>query len=286
MISLINENKANGINFDNKAFTLNELDLGAAEADLSTTKGMNQIGEYLNSVSIGTRDISITGYLLANSKEEMDKRKRELIKVVNPLSSFYLIKDKYSLTCRPTDTIKFAVPHYENNDKLCKFLISATAVNPCFTQIEETVVKIALWKAAFRFPLILQANKPFIMGVREPSKIANIRNTGDIETGMTVEFKAKGTVVNPYIINLNTREEIKINKTLKSGEVVLVNTNYGNKTITGIVDGNEENYFAYLDLDSVFIQLATGDNEFRWGADTNENNLEVNVIFNPQFLGV
>lgn len=89
-----------------------------------------------------------------------------------------------------------------------------------------------------------------------------------------------------FVKKPNTREEIKINKTLKSGEVVLVNTNYGNKTITGIVDGNEENYFAYLDLDSVFIQLATGDNEFRWGADTNENNLEVNVIFNPQFLGV
>lgn len=89
-----------------------------------------------------------------------------------------------------------------------------------------------------------------------------------------------------YLLNLNTREQIKINKTLSKGEVIRVNTNYGKKTVFGTVDGEETNYFSFLDLDSTFIQLEVGGNEFRWGADSNESNLEVNIIFSPKYLGV
>ena len=93
-------------------------------------------------------------------------------------------------------------------------------------------------------------------------------------------------VSNPYLLNLNTREQIKINKTLSKGEVIRVNTNYGKKTVFGTIDGEESNYFSFLDLDSTFIQLEVGENEFRWGADSNESNLEVNIMFSPKYLGV
>ena len=286
MIKLTTKDGAREILFDNKFYTLNELEIEAADADLSTSKGIKQVGEYLNSTAIGTRDISITGYILAENADQMRSRKRDLIKLVNPLDSFCLVVDKYKLNCNSTDTIKFAVAHYENNDKLAKFVISATAINPCFEYLEETTVKVALWRAAFKFPLILQANKPFIVGAREPSKIATINNDGDIQTGMIVEFVAKREVTNPYLFNLNTREEIKINKTLQAGEIVRVNTNYGTKTVIGEVGTETSNYFKYLDIYSTFMQLQTGRNEFRWGADINENNLEVNVIFSPKYLGV
>ena len=165
-------------------------------------------------------------------------------------------------------------------------MLSAEAVNPCFVPLDETTIKVALWRAVFKFPLVLKADEPFIVGVREPSKIANIQNSGDIETGMIVEFVAKGEVSNPYLLNLNTREQIKINKTLSKGEVIRVNTNYGKKTVFGTIDGEETNCFSFLDLDSTFIQLEVGGNEFRWGADSNESNLEVNIIFSTKYLGV
>ena len=79
-------------------------------------------------------------------------------------------------------------------------MLSAEAVNPCFVPLDETTIKVALWRAVFKFPLVLKADEPFIVGVREPSKIANIQNSGDIETGMIVEFVAKGEVSNPNFI--------------------------------------------------------------------------------------
>jgi hypothetical protein len=286
MVSLRSKDGAKEIIFDNVIYTLNEMDLGTADAELSTFKGVNQVGEYLNHTTIGTRSISIVGYVFADSQEEMRVRKRDLIKLVNPLDTFDLVVDGYRLSCVASDTVRFAVARYENNNKLCKFMLSAEAVNPCFVPLDETTIKVALWRAVFKFPLVLQANEPFIVGVREPSKIANIQNSGDIETGMLVEFVAKGEVSNPYLLNLNTREQIKINKTLSKGEVIRVNTNYGKKTVLGTIDGEETNYFSFLDLNSTFIQLEVGENEFRWGADSNESNLEVNIMFSPKYLGV
>ena len=286
MVSLRSKDGVKEIIFDNVIYTLNEMDLGTADAELSTFKGINQVGEYLNHITIGTRSISIVGYVFADSQEEMRIRKRDLIKLVNPLDTFDLVVDGYRLSCVASDTVKFAVARYENNSRLCKFMLSAEAVNPCFVPLDETTIKVALWRAVFKFPLVLKADEPFIVGVREPSKIANIQNSGDIETGMIVEFVAKGEVSNPYLLNLNTREQIKINKTLSKGEVIRVNTNYGKKTVFGTIDGEETNCFSFLDLDSTFIQLEVGGNEFRWGADSNESNLEVNIIFSTKYLGV
>ena len=286
MVSLRSKDGVKEIIFDNVIYTLNEMDLGTEDAELSTFKGKNQEGEYISHTTIGTLSISIVGYVIADSQEEMRIRKRDLIKLVNPLDTFDLVVDGYRLSCVASDTVKFAVARYENNSRLCKFMLSAETVNPCFVPLDETTIKVALWRAVFKFPLVLKADEPFIVGVREPSKIANIQNSGDIETGMIVEFVAKGEVSNPYLLNLNTREQIKINKTLSKGEVIRVNTNYGKKTVFGTIDGEESNYFSFLDLDSTFIQLEVGENEFRWGADSNESNLEVNIMFSPKYLGV
>ena len=51
------------------------------------------------------------------------------------------------------------------------------------------------------------------MGYREPSLIVNTNNIGDVKTGMRIEFKALGTVVNPKLVNIETQDFIKINKT-------------------------------------------------------------------------
>ena len=85
------------------------MDLGTADAELSTFKGINQVGEYLNHTTIGTRAISIVGYVFADSQEEMRIRKRDLIKLVNPLDTFDLVVDGYRLSCVASDTVKFAV---------------------------------------------------------------------------------------------------------------------------------------------------------------------------------
>ncbi len=69
------------------------------------------------------------------------------------------------------------------------------------------------------------------MGHRVSNLIVNINNTGAVECGMKIQFKALATVVNPSLFNVNTREFIKINRTLSAGDVLEVTTEFSNKRI-------------------------------------------------------
>ena len=103
---------------------------------------------------------------------------------------------------------------------------------------------------------------------------------------MRVAFKATGTVSNPQILNINTGEYIQVNATLAAGETVIVNTEYGNKGAVMQNGGEEVDYFRYIDVDSTFMQLAIGDNVFRYDASAGLDALEVTIYYSPKYLGV
>ncbi|MEA4894231.1 MAG: phage tail family protein [Oscillospiraceae bacterium] len=285
MIRIRNSAGTKEIIFDNQCYTLNTKDLGAANAKLTSSNGINQVGEYISHTAIEGRNINLIGFILADTDTEMEFRKRDLFNIVNPLENFYLIVDNTKLTVKSTDTVKFAVNQYENNKRLVKFNLKGYCANPCFEPLEETHINVALWRPMFHFPLI--TTTPIIMGLKEPRLIANVLNNGDIETGMVIEFRAKAALTNPSLMDLNTYKKIKLNKAMVAGERIVIDTNYGRKTITGYIGSTATNYFSYLDLDnSDFLQLITGNNELKYDADTNMDNLEVSITFIPKYLGV
>ena len=55
--------------------------------------------------------------------------------------------------------------------------------------------------------------------------------TTNIEFGMTITFKANDIVVNPSLFNVDTREEMKIEKTMQVGDKIIVHTYRQNKNI-------------------------------------------------------
>ena len=91
---------------------------------------------------------------------------------------------------------------------------------------------------------------------------------------------------NPSLINVLTQEYFKVNKTLTAGEEIRINTNIGEKKIVGTLNGVSSNYFKYRDLDSTWLQLAVGDNLFRYDADSGLDVLECYVYFYNRYLEV
>lgn len=114
-ISIRNYDETRSLTFDNSIYVLNEKDLGSARVNLSTFKGSSQIGSMVISRVIGTRDISLVGFILAKSEEEMLTNKRYLQSVVNPLQNFWLILGNYKIEVSPDNTVEYAVPFSENN---------------------------------------------------------------------------------------------------------------------------------------------------------------------------
>lgn len=272
---------------DNSELVLDEADLGTVEGTHHSYKYVSQVGVYIDSTTLEQRVVAISGWVIGNTYDELKANKAVLNKLINPLHTVeVVVQDKYKLDFKPDFSVKYSASYEENNEVLCKFLIQGTCADPMFTKKLRQSALIASTIPKFHFPLIIPKNTGLIMGLREPSLLATINNGGDIDTGMLITFSCTSTVTNPVLLNVNTREFIKINKTIASGEQVIVSTSSGNKYIKGVTKGEESNYFKYLDFDSTWLQLHTGDNILKYDADNNTEGLEVLISFLPKYLEV
>lgn len=120
-------------------------------------------------------------------------------------------------------------------------------------------------------------------GYRVLKQIVEVDNIGDVECPLRVIFRASGDVEKPYIQNVESYELIRINKTLKSGDVLEITTGYGEKNV--YLNGKKAHQ--YLDfLNSSWLQLKPGINLIKYGAENNLHNLECTVFYTPLYLGV
>ena len=271
-------------------YILKSVDWGTIKGTHHSYKYVNQIGESIENTTLGTRPITIEGWIVAKNESHMTTLKGKLNSFVNPQEMLEMFYSNYTISFAPDESVKYSLSSAENNEIFCKFQISGTAPNPLFLDIAESRSAFATTDPSFHFPLILSESLPdngVIFGRRTSSLIANLINKGSVSVGMKIIFKANGTVINPKLINVNTQEEFTINKTLVSGEEIEINTNVGEKSVRGkIGNGKLINYFMYKDIDSSWLQVDIGDNLFRYDAESGIDNLDIFIYFYNRYLEV
>lgn len=271
-------------------YILDSVTWGEVGGTHHSYKYVNQIGVYVTGTSLGTREVEIVGWVIADTEEQMTNRKSMINKFVNPQQAIRIMYGEYNLVFLPNRSIQYSVGLAESNEVICKFKITGMAADPMFKDNVDSKVSIAATKALFHFPLVInnKDQKPpmAMFGVREPSLFANVFNSGSVSTGMKIVFKALGTLTGPSLINVYTQQYFKINKTMYAGDTVEVYTTVGEKKVVAQINGIETNYFRYRDLDSTWLQLDVGDNLFRYDADAGIDNLEVYIYFSNKYLEV
>lgn len=272
-------------------YILKSVDWGTIEGTHNTYKYLNQIGVSVNSTSLGTRDIAIEGWVVAQHERDMTQKKMGLNAFINPQEPLDLLYGDYKIQFNPDSTVKYSINYAENNEVICKFKIMGTAHDPMFVDSLENRLNFATTTAGFHFPLVISPELPeggVVFGSRTDSLIATVINKGSVSTGMRIVFKAKGSVRNPKLINVETQEKLLISKDLVAEEEVEINTVVGSKRVRGKIGETSPytNYFVYKTLDSDWLQLAVGKNLFRYDADSGLDNLEVFVYFQNKFLEV
>ncbi len=283
-LTLKSNNKILEIAKDYKLFDIEGIE--TAEFELNIVNNSHLDGSSVISKRIQKRPISISVDYKGENKEI---ERQKLISFFNPKNIGVLIVE-YGDVKR---SIEYEIENFKSKltnvyDGL-SFTVDLICPNPFWTNVELNKKQIALWKGDFHFPLVIPINKGITMGHREPSLIVNVLNNGQVKTGMIIEFFARGTLSNPSLFNVNTREFIKINKGMVAGEKFIINTNVGKKKILQELNGVTTDILNYLDIvggGDTFLQLEVGDNLFRYNADSNLDNLEVNIYFSPQYLGV
>lgn len=271
-------------------YILDKAIWGEVEGTHHSYKYVNQVGVYVTGTSLGTREVEVTGWIIADTEAQMTDRKAMLNRFVNPQQIIEMSYSKYRLKFLPNSSVKYGATIVDNNEVICKFKIPGMAADPLFKDDHEEKVSAASTKALFHFPLIINnttMQPPRVMfGIREPSLIVNVFNAGAVGTGMRMVFKATGTLTGPTLINVQTQEYFKLNKTMVAGEFVEIITTIGEKKVVGDINGEKMNYFRYRDLDSTWLQLDVGDNLFRYDADQGIDNLEVFIYFSNKYLEV
>ena len=250
---------------------------------VNTISSAYGVGTKWNGTSIGERELTIKGTITENVQEN-----RLLLFDMFPRNSegtlyYYEGNIERKITCVVEKVI---IP--EKGTYTRDFSISLVCPNPRFSALAATILSMATWTPAFKFALKIPQSTGIKFGTKNTTSMGTTQNTTEIDYGMTITFKANDTVVNPYLFNVNTRDIIHIEKTMSVGDKIVITTHIDNKNVMLInaLTGEEENINSLMMYDSKYLQVPSGTNTFRSGADSGEDNLETTIEFLPEYEAV
>ncbi len=261
--------------------------IDGAGTDIYYTKSPNQDGEtYLDNL-LSVREIVINGSITApNDSADIFPLRRELVRVVNPKLGVGVLKYEYDGGTKIIHALPDGGPVFANRDfrePWQKYQVTFSCPSPLWLDEIASNATVGLTTANFSFPLI------FVTGgiefsVRTTEKERSLTNSGDVPVPVTITFF--GPAVNPAIINQTTGEYIKVNITLDEGESMIIDTAFGQKTVSLNQGAGLSNGIQYLDLSSTFWQLIPGDNVITFVDDTDSTAPRCDVGWSSAYLGV
>ena len=276
-------------------YVLDEVDWDVPSVSFSEYRVPFQIGVSLYGTEIGTRKPSITGYVVSKvhgmeflgkgwnefleaQLQDVEQKKYELNRVINPLQDIRVIVGDYFIEGRPSSAVKFSSKENENNEVLCMFTIDINCFSPMFRLNKGKQTVLAMVQPKFRFPWILKETGN-IMGIVSNNKIVNVINDGGCDIGGIIKLEAVvGTVQNPTIFNVDTQEQFMIRLKLLEGDYLLINTKIGEENVihhhvnylsTG--KSKDENVIADVIEGSTFFQFKQGSNLYGYSVEQGSN---------------
>lgn len=139
-------------------YVLDVVDWGVITSNHHSYKYVNQIGVYITGTTLETRDITISGWIIAENDMQMTRRKMLLNKMINPKEPIDLFYSSYKLQFVPDTSVKYSITFKENNEVMCKFKIDGMCPNPLFADDKETLISAANIVPMFHFPLAISSN--------------------------------------------------------------------------------------------------------------------------------
>ena len=169
-------------------------------------------------------------------------------------------------------------------------LVQASIIcpDPMFRSVAGNVVDISDLEPLFSFPFAINSGSPVAMSTFTVGRETAVVNASESVTGMEITVTFLGDVNKLKIICESTGEYIELTYAFQEADVVVINTNPGQKSVTLHRSGTETNIFGALSISSTFMQLEPGANVFSYTADTGDSDGDVVILvtFNNAFRGV
>lgn len=249
-LTLKNNNKELEFNKAGGPFTIKKIDgLSPAKATINTNKIALLDGEKYNSSKVNMRQM-----IIAFSIDTEAEKNRLLVYSVVRVSHSIEILYKSDLLdvfieghVESCSISHFAKKQIVTVSILCEF--------PYFKSAQEMINDLTSLVSLFHFPFASTATPELVMGYIDPMTSVVISNDGAVETGLIFELYARNTISDPKIYNYQTNEFMKLNFTMQAGDLITINTERGEKSVTLLREGVEQNIFNYWDKDNTWLML-------------------------------
>ena len=249
-----------------------------AQINLSTIAGLD--GARFNSSKLEVRNIVI--YIKLNGDVEFNR-----IMLYKYFSTKEWCKFYYKNGLRDVFIECYAesvdVTPFSNNEIM---QISLVCPKPYFKDMEEVITDISKVIAGFTFPFSINIDEPIPISIFNTNRITNVFNSSETEMGAIIKISVLGNINKILIRNTGTGETFTINNTqgFVSGDIVTINTNKGEKSVTLFRNGQTTNLFPYLVSGSIWFQLLIGNNSFSYLIDNGDNDDMVDIEFKHRAL--
>lgn len=254
--------------------------IGGTDADINETENATIDGSMINSSRLDSREIGITIRIFANCGESRKTiYKYATIKedckltLVNDIRSVY-IEGKVKGIETPLFTEKEIMT------------IKVKCPSPYFNALSAIISEFSNTIKKFHFPFAIEEGKPIPFSTYSSIIVAEVMNSGDVETGAIFTYEAKGEVVNPTLYNVITNEKIKLNVEMQLNDRIEICTIPRQKHIYFYRNNEPTNIIGLLDSSSTWLTLKSGKNTFSYTCERGAKNLIVYVEFTNKYLGL
>lgn len=259
---------------------INVEGLNPPEAEINTNPIANMDGEKFKSSKLQMRNLVLT--IKVNGDAEANR-----LHLYEYFGTGKWCKIYYSNSSRSVfiegycETID--CPLFTNNQQM---QISIVCPDPYFKSLLKIYSDISKQFPNFQFPFAIE-EAGIEFSILDLDREVIVTNAGEAATGMIITLTVRsGNVAYPVIYNVDTGEYLRLNVVLHEGEVAIVNTKQGTKSIIKISNAIETNIINSFDSGSTWLQLATGPNKFTYTAEYNPEGLKVEIESNLLYEGV
>lgn len=258
--------------------------LSTNDINISEATSTNQVGSSITGKSVQSKTITIDGVFKYNPS----LRKRLLAVILPGVTANFRYINEFEKVDVYWDVEVNKSPIISDSNTWQNFQFMLKMGYPYARSTNKQMVDFNALNPLFRFAQSYSSTVPFKISSRTHRPLRTLLNKGLVSNGFKAVFKALSNDIKaPYIMNVNTQEHVRFGAmTLTEGDVIELCTNT-NQSYCKLIRGNvETNIYADTDYGSIFFQLAPGENVIRYGADSNEQNLEVRVEYEDVYPGV
>lgn len=236
-------------------------------------------GALFNSSRVGTRNIVITVHFTRNP----EACRHDIYKVFKPKRFVRLYYTNSTRNVYIDGRVESVV--VDPFEQMQKAQISILCPRPFFRDIADGVTDFTTVTSLLEFPVEFpEGGIPFSEVTAYAEKA--VLNAGEVETGVRIEFQARGAVRNPAFYNTTTGEGFSLDYDFIAGDAVSINTLPGEKSVILRRDGATINLLNAVTLGSSWLRLTVGDNVFAYTADTGADLMMTRFIVTPLYEGV